>query len=202
MSIYTRVFYPMTGILFIAALTSCGGDKSKSEKAKLSIIPEKPIVITGDAVDDNDTAIKAPWFSFRASMTNESAYTVTIVALEVEVTGQNESGSSVTSTVAFTPSQFNSSFEKPDGNGATVTIECKYKYFAELAPGTGGGFRLMGAVSDCGTPIPTFYVGNNPKGREGSNNYRYTLRLKPLGWFGTYLLPTDRYERTQTFYTQ
>jgi hypothetical protein len=204
MSIYTRVSYTMMGILFITALSSCGGDEGKSGKVKLSIIPEKPIVITADSVDDNDNIIKAPWFSFRASMNNTSTDTVTVVALEVEVTGTDENGSTVSGKVAFTPSQFNTSIEKPDGSGATVTVDCKYTYFAQLAAGTtASDLKLYGADPDCGDPpVPTFYVGNNPKGREGSNNYRYTVKMKPLGWFGSYLLPTDRFERTQTFYTQ
>lgn len=204
MSIYTRVTYTMMGILFITALTSCGGDEGKSGKVKLAIIPEKPIVITADSVDDQDNAIKAPWFSFRASMNNTSTDTVTVVALEVEVTGTDGSGSTVSGKVAFTPSQFNTSIEKADPSGTTITVECKYTYFAQLTAGTvGADFKLYGADPACGDPpIPTFYVANNPKGREGSNNYRYTVKIKPLGWFGPYLLPTDRFERTQTFYTQ
>lgn len=203
MSIYTRVFHIMMGILFIAATTSCGSNSSKSEKAKMSILPEKPIVITADTVDGDDNTITAPWFSFRASMSNSGTDQVTIVALEVEVTGTSESGTPTTGTVSFSPSEFNGSIEIADPSGqTTITVECKFWYFAEVGAGQTKDFKLYGADSRCGTPTPVFFVGSNPKGPKNSPNYRYTLRMKPLGWFGTFALPTDRYERTQTFYTQ
>lgn len=202
MSIYTRVMHILMGTLSALALTSCGNDSSKSDKAKLSILPSKPIVITADTVDMNDEQIKGPWFSFRASMSNMSTDIVTIVALEIEVTGLSKSGMPTTSTVSFTPAEFNDSIEVSDGAGGTTTVECKFLYFAQLDPSTSADFKLGGAATACGTPTPLFYIGNNPPGPEGSTTFRYTLKMKPLGWFGTYALPTDRYQRTQTFYTQ
>jgi hypothetical protein len=48
---------------------------------------------------------------------------------------------------------------------------------------------------------PSFYVGGNPKGPNGTN-FRYRIKLKPLGWFGSLFAPTDRFEKFKYFQTQ
>lgn len=202
MSIYTRVFNIMIAVLLFSTLTSCGNNNSKSDKAKISIIPGKPIVITADT-KIGDKEIPAPWFNFRASMSNNSDTTVTIIALELEITGVGKTGTTTTGKAGFVATDFNETIQYlAPGATAPVNVECKYRYFAQLDPSTSSELKLMGAASVCGTPTPVFYIGNNPTGPDNAPNYRYTVKIKPLGWFGTYDLPTDRFEKTQTFYTQ
>lgn len=203
MSIYTRVLHIMMGILFIAGLASCGGDTSKSGKAKMSILPEKPVVITAD-VEQDGKKYSGPWFNFRGSMFNGSTDTITVVALEIEVTGMGSSGNPTTSKVAFSPGQFNQDVVYlPMGATTPITVACKYTHFAQLNAGDDSQFELLGAPETvCAGYGPVFIIGGNPKGPPGNTNFRYTLKIKPVGWFGTYDTPTDRFMRQQTFYTQ
>lgn len=195
MSIYTRVFHILLGILSATALVSCGGDKDKSDKTKISLIPEKPIVITADIEQDGST-VAAPWFKFYATITNPTAEPITIVALEVEVTGLNSSGSSTTNKVAFAASSYNRTISV-----GTTTYDCDYPSFGTIAANSSAQLQLSGS-SPCPSGIVGFTVPSNPKPPTGSENYRYTVKVKPLGWFGELTSPTDRYEKKQTFYTQ
>ncbi len=196
MSIYTRVLYIIMSVFFIVGLTSCGGDKPKSEKAKLTLIPSKPIVITADVTED-DKVIAAPWFKFLATLSNPTDEMITIVALQVDITGLNSSGTPQTTTVAFSPGSFNDTVLV-----GTTVIECKYNHFAQIAAGDSAQLRLLGADSACGTPLANFAVGGNPKGPPGNTSFRYTLKVKPLGWFGGLITPTNRFDKVSTFYTQ
>lgn len=192
MSIGTRVYNILMSLVAIAALVSCSGAKSKSQAAAVEVLPPKPIVITGPTLDGKGTKVEGPWFNFRMKMTNSTTESITIVALELEVIGQGSSGQPESKTVSFAPSEYNFSLNE--------NTECKYTGFGTWAVGESKAFTLTGASVDCPT-VPVFIVGSNTKGASG-RNYRYRVRAKPLGWFGTADEATDRFEKTITFFTQ
>lgn len=207
MSIYTRVSYIVMGILFIALLNSCGNDKSKSEKAKLALIPGKPIVFTADLTEGEKT-YTAPWFKFDATITNDSDEVITVLGIQIDIVSYGTSANTTKVTKSFTAGSFNFTIKSGDEQ-----IPCDFSHFAEVQPHTTTKLKLLGAVNpicykDLSDPTKTiewpahFTVDGIPKPPEGSSNYRYTLKIKPLGWFGAFDNPSDRFEKTQTFYTQ
>jgi hypothetical protein len=178
--------------LFLASLAQCAKKKSKSDGAEFGILPEKPIVILGDTKDSSGNDIKGPWFNFRVNMMNGTEDIVTIVALVLEVYAQDSSGQIVKADVAFTPAAFDFTLSEDK--------ECKFSTFGTWTVGEKKGFLLENSDPTC-TRIPVFYIGNNPSGISGKN-YRYRVKVKPMGWFGTYDDPTDRFDKSFSFYTQ
>lgn len=186
--------YSIICSLFFALMaTGCGGDKSKSDLAKVNITPEKPIVITGDTVDDSGTSITSPWFEFRVAMSNGSNQPITIVAITAEVYGQTSAGMTEKKEVAFTPSQFNFQLNE--------TTQCKYTSFGTWDAGAAmTGLTLQNGVAAC-KRTPRFLIGGNTKGVSGSN-YRYRVKIRPVGWFGTESDAIDRFDKYVTVFTQ
>jgi hypothetical protein len=197
MSFGTRVFNIMSGSLALVAVLSCSKEQSKSQLASVSVNPGKPIVITADATIDGDKKIEGPWFAFTLSMTNASDEPITIVAIEAEVFAQGSSGQTETTTIAFTPGDFNFKIGEDK--------ECKFTSFGTwdptATPSTATrGFELENGDGAC-TRTPLFYIGSNPSGPNG-NNFRYRVKLKPQGWFGGLTSATNRFDRSINFYTQ
>ncbi|MGE4133466.1 MAG: hypothetical protein AB7F86_17625 [Bdellovibrionales bacterium] len=173
----------------MAAVAVGCGKQTKSQKAKISVIPDQPIVITADA-DFGDEKIKAPWFSLVVSIDNQSDDKITIIALEVDVTSVDQTGAITTKTVAFTPSKFDYS---------TDSLKCEYSSFGTWSSGENKALQITGSGS-CNSGIPIFGVGGLQK--SSNKNYRFRAKARPIGWFGTFTAPTDRYENFKTFTTQ
>ena len=192
MSTGARVYNILIALLFLAVFANCGGEKAKSDLAELEIIPEKPIVITGDTVDDDDNKIKAPWFEFRMRLTNGSAEKITVVAVTAEVFAQDSTGQTDVKEVSWTPAEFNFQLNED--------TECKFSSFGTWDAGEGKALSLRNGNSLCSRQ-PKFLVGDNKKGVSG-RNFRYRVRAKPLGWFGTEDQADDRFEKSLTFFTQ
>ncbi|HMN69809.1 MAG TPA: hypothetical protein PKC28_14795 [Bdellovibrionales bacterium] len=196
-------------LVFMAlTLVQCGKDESESEKAKFQIIPAEPIVITADIVSDGQV-ISAPWFEFRVKIKNETKDKFTIVAMQATVTGLDSSDNMIPVKYATAPSSFN--FTLKDD------VTCEFSHFGTFEvdtdpDSTGQVMTLEGAKSICydvngdGTPetkyTPTFRIPSNPPGGATGDNFRYTVELKPLGWYGDRNTPTDRFEKSLMFYTQ
>ncbi len=192
MSFGTRVYYILMTILAVPALASCGGKKSKSQLADLTVNPERPIVITADATLSGDKKITGPWFQFTMNMTNGSTEPITIVALELEVSAPDDTGVISSRPVAFSPGEFDFNL--------TETINCKYASFGTWQPGQTKAMTLESSSDAC-KGIPMFIVGSNAKGADGKN-FRYRVKVKPAGWFGTFDKATDRFEKSIVFTTQ
>lgn len=186
----------------VAFLAQCKKD-SGSGKVKFEILPKKPIVFTAD-IEINGQTVSAPWFEFRVKAANSSAEkAVTITALKVTVAGVDDSGLLVTNERTFVPSDFDFSLTIGDSS-----IDCNFSHFGELDSGqTWTYLKLLGARSTCysgvdsGTLVPTFYVGSNPSGG-ASKNFNYSVELNPMGWFGSFDEPEDRFDGETSFYTQ
>ena len=192
MRIGIQAYYILVGSLTAIALTSCGGEKGKSQGATLGINPQKPIVITADATLQGDKKVAGPWFQFSMSMTNGTAEKITIVALTADVYTQNSSGQSEKKTVAFTPGEFDYKIGS--------STECKFTSFGTWAAGETKGLLLDNGNADCNAR-PIFVVSGLNTGPNGTN-FRYRVTAKPLGWFGTIDAATDRFDRSVTFFTQ
>lgn len=194
MSTYTNMRIIMF-FTFALSLSACGGGGGgKSANTKIRILPEKPIVFTAPTKDMSGGTIQGPWFSFRMEVSNNTDETVTIQVLEADVSAQDANGQFVTTTATWSASALTK----------TVTVagedfECEFTDFGEIAPGTTQQLSLTNSEPLCAT-LPEFIVGSNPKG--DGENYRYRVKVKPVGWFGTYAVPTDRYQKSATFFTQ
>jgi hypothetical protein len=187
-----HAFHILMSSLAVILLASCGGDKSKSQNATFLVNPGKPIVITADATVDDGKTIEGPWFEFGMSMTNNTAEPITIVALELEIFSQSTNGISDSRTVAFTPGQFNFT--------VGTNTECKFTTFGTWDPGQTKALTVSNSITAC-TRGARFAVGGNSSG-PGGTNFRYRVKAKPLGWFGTENAATDRFDRSITFFTQ
>ena len=117
-------------ILFLALIAtqvSCSGDSGVSD-VKFRVVPENPIVITGDIIIGSKT-IKAPWFSFRVQVKNGSKKPVTLVAIQNALSIINDFGAEKTNEATFAPSVLNFSRVITVG-GEDVT--CNYEFNANI----------------------------------------------------------------------
>jgi len=205
MGIRTRVFNIMIGLFFLGTLAQCGGEASKSSKAEVTVVPGKPMVISAP-ITVKGKVIAAPWFNFQVSMKNGSDEPITLMAIELEITGTNSSGVPDVRKVAFAAGSFNYSLSLND----EINIECNFANFGTWAPGEEKRFELSGAQGICHDPdndgspdplYPLFYVDSNPSGPTG-RNFNYRVKMKPIGYFGTPDEPTNRFEKTVFFSTR
>ncbi len=198
MSYILRVFNIVISLFLATTLISCGGGgTTKGSKTSVDIIPPKPIVITGPTKDSLGNDVPGAWYRFSVSITNPTDEELTIVALQVETTTVDENGQSTTTDTTFSPTQYNFQFSE--------NIQCKYSSFGTIAANSSANLGLAsGGNPEC-TGIAVFIVGGNSTGPNG-NNFRYRVKVKPLGWFGPEGLSTtasfDRYEKTETFFTR
>jgi hypothetical protein len=181
-------------LLAVAFLSSCGGKENKATNVDVTIEPEKPIVITGD-IEVNGEELQSPWFRFQVHIKNGSEQAFTLVALQAEVTGVDESGQTSTATVSFAPNDSDGKWLGEDNP------TCSYTGYGTYQPGDDLDLTLSGALTACPTGI-AFYVGGNPKGPSGKS-FRYRVKLKPLGYFiDSQGIASDRFEKFKNFYTQ
>jgi hypothetical protein len=185
--------------MLIPLLAQCGGKKSRSSNTTFEVLPDEPIVILGDTLDQNGNSIKGPWFQFRVAMTNnDTSSKITVVALELTITSEDNTGSIKSTDVSFSPTTFNHSIS----DGGTGTIDCKYTDFGEFSPGVPKGFLLLDPLQPgkCDA-IPVFMIGGGTSGISG-HNFRYRVKARPLGWFGPYATPEDRFDTFFNFSTK
>lgn len=202
----------IAGLLLPAMVLPCSGcgNNNKASGAIFETLPDSPIVITADTKDYAGNTIKAPWFSFRTNATNGTGSVFTLLSLTMKITGIDSTGAVKTTAVGWSPSDFSVSL--PMG---LSSYSCVFLHFGIYQPNDSKPLALDGDdhyVQDPTSPsdpnaklyckrIPLFMVGNNPSG-PGDNAFIYSIIAKPLGWFGDYNNPTDRFETSYTFKTQ
>ena len=179
----------------ILTLTAAGcGEKSKSEGAEFIVLPAKPIVILGDT-KVNGKDVKGPWFSFRLKMSNKTDQAITIPALAIKVFAEDSSGKRVITELNFSASDFSYA------TTGTPSIKCDFASFGTWQPGQNEvSFSLQNSNPQC-DGFPIFSIGDGQKGKTGKN-FNYTIEVTPVGWFGTYDTPADRFDTRFNFYTQ
>lgn len=187
----------LLAILSVLTLSQCGKQNTKSGKVDIKITPEIPIVITGDVGGLHPKT--QPWFDFSVELTNNSDYTFKIVAVKAEIVLLDGSGSSMEATWA--PSEYDFSND---------VYTCSYVDFGTWRAGESKTMYLTNqtGASQCPTTNATttvnalFTADNLPKAAN-PNNFRYRVKLKPLGYFindaGD---PDDRFERYKSFFTK
>lgn len=187
--------------LLIAALglglSGCG-DEGKSSQVEVTILPESPIIITGDGKDADGNTLTAPWFSYRVLINNQSDSALTIVSVKATIT-LSEYGS--------TPTNYD--FPASKLNYTTAAgINCTYLTLGEFAKNTSG--PLVGKLTDAGLAGTcaqdlAFSIAPNTltKPRDPkTKNYRYRVEIEPQGWFGDRDNPTDRFVKKMVIYTR
>lgn len=203
-----NIFLKMLFLIVVIAQVSCSGDSGVSD-VKFRVVPNNPIVITGD-ITIGSKVVKAPWFSFRVQVKNGSSKPVTLVAILNSLSIINDFGAEKTSEATFAPSVLNFS-RTISVAGEDVTCNYEFNTFETLAPNATDFVELSVSASEvAGTtgcnPVTissiTFYSDGNPGAAESVSSYSYNVIMKPLGWFGTYADPEDRFEKQEFFSTQ
>lgn len=186
---FSRFF--LLGVGFTLSLAQCGDKTSRSDNAKLAILPESPIVINSKIALPSGE-LQGPWYRFQLELENNTDATITIVALKI-TTQAIVDGQAQTNDTTFDPSAFNYS---------TETETCTYSFFGEFPAGTTSRLEITpNEGGTCLTAFPVFYVGNLPLSKTAPN-FRYRVEAQPLGWFGPRNDPTDRFDKKVFFYTQ
>ena len=178
-------------------LLQCGGKKARSyAAAEFEVLPKEPIVILGKTKDDKDNDIEGPWFGFRLKVSNsdsEEAITIVAVSLDIMVPGETSPRN-----VTFAASDFN----RTVALDADTSVECKYFYFDSIPSKTKDQILSLGGSDPvCGGKVPYFLVGNLGLKDVGAT-YRFTVRARPMGWFGDGNNPTDRFDMKFSFATK
>lgn len=186
------VRFAAAAFLFVT-LAQCSNKKTKSDLVEITVVPDEPIVIKGDTKDANGNTVKGPWFQYRLHVKNSSTQPVTIIALSLTFYEQDSSGQTTNASGSASASDFN--FDTKDER-------CEFTSFGSYAAGDDIPLYLDGsALTDCQGFTPVFYTGGHNSGI-GGKNFRYRVVVEPLGWFGTYADPTDRFDKEFTFYTR
>jgi len=183
LSPYVKVIF----VLLALTLSQCG-KKSKSASVKVSAVPSQPIVLLADVpINQNGTTvtIKGPWFKFAVNIDNESTDPLTIVALHIEVTGVDNTGSLNTVKEDFTPETYDYS---------NTTLSCNYGDFGQFTAGqsTELYFTPSGTLG-CGAGTATFFASALPL-PANPDIINYSVKVVPEGYFGTRGDPTDRFD--------
>ena len=92
----------------------------------------------------------------------------------------------------------------------TAALTCSYADFGEFeAKGTTSGtltssgslFETPSGSAGCSSGTVTFFSSSNPA-PANTAQIRYTVKVKPIGYFGKRNAPTDRFDGSTTIYTQ
>lgn len=200
-----RLRRPILGAMAFVVLFSffgCG-KKDKADDASFQTLPESPIVITADSLDWNGNKVKQPWFSFRVNSVNGTGDTYTLLALAITVMGIDKSGALKSTELGAVPGDFSITLV----SGMT-SYRCIFTNFGVWTPGADQKLMLKGDTTSLGANlscdndyVPVFTIGDNPSGPSGKS-FIYNVKVKPLGWFGNYDNPTDRFETSFKFRTK
>lgn len=183
-----------TTLILIAStgLVQCGQQKGKTANVAIYPIPAEPIVITAD-VTAGGKKFTAPWFDFTMKLRNGSDQAFVIVAIMAQISITDNTGAVATKDYAGDPGQSN--FEND-------VIICQYADFGTFTVGEEDYIKITHADTNCPNGVRVFRVDALPK-PISANNYRYRVKLKPLGYFvDSSGLPEDRFEKDKIFYTQ
>ncbi|MGZ3722792.1 MAG: hypothetical protein ACXVA9_07690 [Bdellovibrionales bacterium] len=198
MRLHHRNISKVLFILLALTLSQCA-KKTKSQDVVITVTPNQPIVFTSDKTIDvggSAVTVKAPWFDFSVHIENKSDSAVTIIGVHIEVTGTNESNQSQTVMGDFNPS---------DNDVTLNDVVCKYGYFGTFeksgVPGNSGNLHITSSTTGCISGTAIFTSANNPK-PSSTNLIRYSVVIKPIGYFGSAGTPTDRFDNSATIYTQ
>jgi hypothetical protein len=184
-------------LMMALGLAQCS-KKTKSQDVHITVAPAQPIVFTSDFTTTqggSPITIKGPWFSFGVSIDNESDTAITVIALHIEVTGYDANNSPQTVTADFVPAT---------DNIATSNITCNYGDFGQFdAKGVNKGplNETPSGSPNCPSGGVHFFSSGNPK-PASTSFIRYTVKVKPIGYFGARGAPTDRFDSFATVYTQ
>jgi hypothetical protein len=197
-----QVFFgSLLGWLLISlALAGCGKD-NKADSAIFSVLPSTPFVINAPSIMPSGLPLSPPWFSFRVSASNPTDTVFTILALSLNINGLDQTGSATINKVTFTPTDFTVAI--PVG---TTVYNCTFTHFGEFAsqvvdqPLSLGGDTFSNNGVTC-LRGAVFYAANNPAGPSG-HSFTYSVRTEAQGWFGTYDVPTDRFDTFFSFSTR
>jgi hypothetical protein len=179
-------------LLLALSQLSCSGKKSKSFNAVATVIPPVPIVFTVDTKDSAGRTVTAPWYEFHINVENKTGDTFTIVAIKIETTGLDATGTFSTVKAQGVPSDYDYSLQN---------LSCSYGSFGTWAPGDNLPLSLTG-TGGCQSGIAGFQIGGNPNPGGANPILHYTVKVEILGWFGTFNEATDRFDRTIYFTTQ
>ncbi len=211
-------------VLMITLLPNCGA-KKKSQEIGIAVLPEKPIVITADTKDIFDKEIKAPWFMVRPVISNGSSSTLTVITIKFTTMGLDSSGGGmIEKTWSGMPSDFR--WTRPQG---LSSHSCDFSHFGEFKPGAADQTLYLGGDKICqpcdinGDPDPEFRdplllpseptsqgfcinrprfaLGDGPGGPSMSFT-AWNVQIQPIGWFGTFNDPEDRFMKISSFRTQ
>jgi hypothetical protein len=191
-------YFTMTMLLAMAMGTLSCGKKTKSDGARITLNPKRPVVITGKFSFDNNGSIVeviGPWFKYNINVENKTDEEFVIVSAQLEITGVDGYGGFSTVKTTFDPSQ---------SNFSTETLVCAYSTFGTWLPDEEKPVLSTSATPACNFPAGTavtFFASGNPDPGT-SQNFHYQGKLKLVGWFGTYTDATDRFEKTIYFTTQ
>lgn len=204
-----RAFHFGTCLLAGWMTASCGNN-GMSSQVSIIVTPNQPPVITGNFIHNN-TTIQAPWFQFNATVNNNSTSPVTIIGLQLNVSGTRSDGTTVMKTINILPSDYN--YTMTCNNATTAQIQ--FTDFGQFAPGQSGSLQLIYQFKntlplDCtgngqtpDIPIATLYAGGNPnQTTDHVTSFTFSVQMQPMGWFGTRTAATQRLENFVFFSTQ
>ncbi|MBX3021501.1 MAG: hypothetical protein KF799_07480 [Bdellovibrionales bacterium] len=187
----------VTLIVLAALLAQCGGKKSRSAEASTwAVLPNEPIVILGPTKDSTGADVQGPWFAFRLQMSNSDTETITIMAIDLTITGTDPAGGITTKSITFTPTMFDHSYTDND-----VEKQCKYYSFGEI-PAGGANIDLSLPTADVNCTLQPYFVVGDLGRKDVGSSYRYRVKARPLGWFGPFANPKDRYDMSFDFNTK
>ncbi|MES2855166.1 MAG: hypothetical protein V4692_04860 [Bdellovibrionota bacterium] len=173
----------MTSRLVIAVLavltllgttTSCG--KKRSDDVTFTLNPSRPVIIEAGFKFPDDTA------------TTDIDESLTVTGPWYKYRFSIKNNASDTVTIVSIESEI-----KGYKNGATVTGTSSHASDIEATP-----YLAIAATGAEATSPFTFYSDGLPK----ADGLRYTVRMRVLGWFGSYDDPKERFEKVITFVTQ
>lgn len=210
--------------LLVGILPNCGG-KKKSQDIGIAVIPEKPIVLTADTKDSFGSIVKAPWFTVRPIISNGSDSTVTILALKFKTMGLDSSGSGM---IEKEWGRVPSDFPWVRVISKDFSFTCDFTHFGEIPSKASDETLYLGGDKRCPPcdkngnydPVnfpdpfkpplavdgfcmtrPRFMLGDGPGGLNNTFT-SWSVQIQPIGWFGSYNDPQDRFLKFSTFRTQ
>lgn len=197
-----KIIFPV--ILLLTA--QCGG-KSKSSDVKISVSPTNPIVFLNDfsytGPSGNTVMIKGPYFQYTVQIENNSDEPLTLIGLHIEVSGTDETGTLSVVPTDYVPAQ---------DNIASDSLTCIYADYGQFqkkgdTPDTGDHgysysmYENPNGPPECPKGPVTFFAPGNPK-PASTSTIRYSVVVKPIGYFGKRGAPTDRFTGQATIFTQ
>lgn len=195
--------------LLIFGAAQCS-NKGKSSQIDLEVTPDQPIVITGD-FKVGDRTISSPWFRFKVKVTNNSDEDVTIIAINMIVDAFSTTGQMIEKKTVLVPSDDNTTVDcsaditwsvEYDNFGVILPGQSRYLYLKPSDSSPAPGVGVCTVAGETIDPVWLYFGGAPDKDHDGTSSYAYRVTLDPVGWFGDFENPTDRFEKSIYFSTQ